>query len=108
MIAASLFFDLFVIWTNAVLAAIAAVTLLLAARHSFPELRATFAAGGVLASIYTGSYIWLAMNLERAKEWSQLMRPVGMVAWLVAWILPAAISMRVWSKLLRSADKKGR
>ncbi len=103
-----MWFDMFVIWASVCMSSIAAVTLFLAARHSLPELRATFAAGGVLASIYCGSYLWLAFNFERSKEWSALMRPVALLSWLVAWVLPAAISMRVWSKLLRSADKKGR
>lgn len=105
----SLWFELTVVWVSIGLSAVAGCTLFLAARHAIPEMRATFAAAGVLASIYCGSYIWLAFNFERSKEWSALLRPVGMLSWLVAWVLPASISMRVWSKLLRSADeKKGR
>lgn len=95
--------SLTVVWVSLGLSAIAAVTLLLAARHSLPELRSTFAAGGVLASIYCGSYMWLAMNYERAQDWSAVMRPVGMLSWLVVWTLPASISMRVWSKLRKAA-----
>jgi hypothetical protein len=95
--------SLTVVWISLGLSACAAVALLLAARHSLPELRPTFAAGGVLAAIYCGSYIWLAFNYERAQEWSQLMRPVGMVSWLVVWVMPATISMRVWAKLRRAA-----
>lgn len=95
--------SLAVVWVSFGLSAIAAVVMFLAARHSLPELRATFAAGGVLASIYCGSYLWLAMNFERALEWSAVMRPVGMLSWLVVWTLPASISMRVWSKLRKAA-----
>lgn len=108
MIAASVWLELSVVWVSVGLSAVAAVTMLLAARHSLPELRAVFAAGGVLASIYCGAYIWLAMNFERARDWSALMRPVALMAWLVVWILPAAISMRVWAKLRSAVDKKGR
>lgn len=100
-------FDLFVIWMSLGLSAIAAVTCMLAARHALPEMRGTFAACAVLASIYCGSYVWLAFNLERAKDWSALMRPVGMIAWVVAWTLPAVISMRLYRKLVE-AGRKGR
>ena len=93
-----------VVWISLGLSAVAAVTMLLAARHSLPELRATFAAGGVLASIYCGGYVWLAFNFDRAQEWSAVMRPVGMLSWLVAWTMPAAISMRVWRKLRQAAS----
>lgn len=92
-------FDLAVVWVSLGLSACAAVACLLAARHTLPELRAVFAAAGVLASIYCGSYVWLAFNFERAKDWSALMRPVGMLSWLVAWTLPAVISMKVARKL---------
>ena len=88
------------------MSAVASVTCLLAARHSLPELRSTFAAAGVLAAIYCGSYVWLAFNFEQAKEWSALLRPVGMLSWLVARTLPAAISMRVYRKLV-AAGRKG-
>lgn len=98
-------FDMTVVWVSIGLSAIAAVALLLAARHSFPELRATFAAGGILASIYCGSYIWLAFNLERAPDWSELMRPVGLLSWLVSWTLPAALSVRLYSKLRAAAGR---
>lgn len=108
MIAASLWVELSVVWVSLGMSAVAAVTCLLAARYSLPELRATFAAMGVLASIYCGSYVWLAFNFEQSKEWSALMRPVGMLSWLVAWTLPASISMRVWAKLRQAAGKKGR
>lgn len=108
MTAASLWLELSVVWLTVGMSATAAVTMFLAARHSLPELRSTFAAGGVLASIYSGAYVWLAMNFERAREWSALIRPVGLVTWLVVWILPPMISMRVWAKLRQAADKKGR
>lgn len=99
--------DLIVVWVSIGLSATAGVTLFLAARHSLPELRATFAGAGVLASIYCGSYVWLAMNFERSKEWSALMRPVGMLSWLVAWTLPAAISMRLHRELVKAGRLKG-
>lgn len=99
------YFDLSVVWISIGLSGIAAVTLLLAARHTFPELRPVFAASGALATIYFGSYLWLAFNLERAAEWSALMRPVGSLAWLVAWTMPAAVSVRLYRKLRAAAGK---
>jgi hypothetical protein len=103
---AVVWFDLTVIWVSFGLSGIAAVVLFLAARHALPEMRATFAAAGVLASIYCGSYVWLAFNFERAAEWSALLRPVGMLAWPVAWTLPAVISMRIYRKLV-AAGREG-
>jgi hypothetical protein len=105
MVGASTWFELSVVWVSVGMSACSAVVLFLAARHSFPELRATFAASGVLASIYCGSYVWLAFNFERATDWSALLRPVGMLSWVVAWMLPAAISMRLWARLFAAAKK---
>jgi hypothetical protein len=103
---AGVWFDLSVVWVSVGMSACAAVFLFLAARHGLPEMRPTFAAAGILASIYCGSYVWLAFNFERARDWSALMRPVGMLSWLVAWSMPAAISMRLYRKLV-AAGRKG-
>jgi hypothetical protein len=103
---AGLWFDLSVVWISIGLSATAAVTLFLAVRHGLPEMRPAFASAGILAAIYCGSYVWLAFNFERAREWSTLMRPVGTVSWLVTWTIPAAISMRLYRKLV-AAGRKG-
>lgn len=102
----SVWFDMFAIWMNAGMSAVAAVTMLIASRHSFPEFRAVRAAGGVLASIYCGAYIWLAFHLERSREWSNLLRPVALLVWPIVWIIPTVLSMRLWSKLVRAVEGK--
>ena len=106
MIATSVWFDMFVVWANVGLSAIATVALLMASFRSFPELRASRAAAGVLAAIYCGSFIWLAFNYERSKEWSQLMRPVALLAWVIVWILPPISSMRLFARLAAAAKRE--
>lgn len=92
---------LVVVWVNVAMSFTACGTMIAASRHSFPELRPAFAAGGVLAAIYCGAYLWLGFNLERSAEWSTYVRPVSLIAWPVAWIVPASVSMRLWRKLHR-------
>ena len=108
VLSATLGFNVAIAVINTVLSAAAAITLLLAARHSLPELRPVFAGAGVLASIYCGSYFWLIFNLDRAARWSELIRPVGLLSWPIAWIAPAAISMKLFSKLRKAAGKSSK
>ena len=101
MIAASPTLPLVVVWVSVGLSAFAAVACLLAARDGLPEMRWAHAGAGVLASIYCGSYIWLGFHFERAADWSQVMRPVGMVSWTIAWASPALISVHIWRRLVK-------
>ncbi len=88
--------DLGIIWASIGMSSCAAVAMAIAARHSFPELRPLFAAGSTLATIYAVAYVWLAFHFERAAEWTSVVRPVSLFAWLVVWIMPALASVRLW------------
>ena len=93
---------LFVIWCSLAMSLTAALVCAYASRHSFPELRPVFAASGVLALIYSGAYLWLGFNIERSAQWSQYVRPVGLIAWPVAWIFPPAMSVLLYMRVRRT------
>ena len=93
--------SLMVVWLNLGMSLVAASVCRYAARHTFPELRPVFAATTILALIYSGAYVWLAFNLERSGVWSQYVRPVSLVAWPVAWMCPAALSVILWLRINR-------
>lgn len=100
---ASTSLDLAVVWANAACAAIACVVMLLAAfGESMPELRPVRFAGAVLAGIYCGAYVWLAFNLDWSGSWSQYLRPVGLLAWPLVWVMPTMIENRTWRKIARA------
>ena len=88
-----------------VLSAGAALMLARAAWHGIPDFRVAFAASAAWAAVYCVSYVWLSMHPQRAADWSAVMRPVGMMSWAVAWALPGAISVRVWSRTQRAIAK---
>lgn len=96
--------DLIIVWINAGLSLTAAVVLMLAAfGESMPELRPIRFAGAVLAAIYFGAYIGLAMFwIDSPATWSQYLRPIGLLAWPIIWITPTVIENRTWRKISKA------
>lgn len=64
-------FDLAVIGTNVVLAAVACVANFYAARHNPEPWRTVRVLVGSMALVYTFAYSWLLANSEKLVEWSQ-------------------------------------
>lgn len=79
---------------NSAFAGLAFVMSLAAARRGSLYHRWVFAAIAPLAAVYSASYGWLLFNLEHASTWSSVMRGVSLVAWPVAWWLPARVSIQ--------------
>lgn len=81
--------SLAVVYVNIICSAIAAVYCFSASRKTFIKQRPMYAAVTALCVTYLGSYVWLAFNIEDAALWSQVLRPVGAVSWILAWAWPA-------------------
>ena len=47
---------------------------------------------GLLAMVYTTSFVWLFFNTERRLDWSRVMLGVGLVVWYQVWMLLKPIS----------------
>ncbi len=101
MIALAAWFNESVAWLNAIMAAVACVFLARAAGGTTPRMRPAYAAAAVLAAVYSVSYIWLGLNPDRAADWSEIMRPVSLVAWWVGWAGPARASVKLWREQQR-------
>ena len=98
-------FPTFIAAFNGGLATLAAVFMFLAAGRGIPEMRPWHAAAGILASIYVGAYLWLLLlGVDNSGQWSTWIRPVGLLAWPIGWIVPAMISCRLWRHLNRLGD----
>ncbi len=82
-------------WVNVVLAAIAAVTNFLAGHRGLLVMRPLRYMVGALASLYVALYLWLLLGSVAVAEWSNVVRGIASVAWLVVWIAPAAMGLRV-------------
>lgn len=72
---------------NAVMAWCAALAHVYAALSTGGWLRRMFIAIASLALFYSFAYWWLFFNPERVVEWSDFLRPVGLLTWVGAWTL---------------------
>jgi ribose/xylose/arabinose/galactoside ABC-type transport system permease subunit len=70
---------------NAVLAWIACIAHLYAASSTSGAIRKMFMTIGTLALFYSFAYWWLFLNPLRVNEWSDFLRPFGIVTWVMAW-----------------------
>ena len=75
---------------------------------SFRHTRLSYALWitAVLAFTYNVSYIWLLTHYDRAADWSQVMRPVGMVSWLIPWTALPLAMLRYVHRRADELDKK--
>ena len=95
----------FIAALNGALATLAAVFMFVAAGRGVPEMRPWHAAAGILALIYTVAYaVLLWVGVDDSGHWSTWVRPFGLLAWPIGWIIPAVISCRLWRHLNRLGD----
>lgn len=70
---------------NGFLAWIAFLAHIYAASKTSMWLRKMFMGIGALALFYSCAYWWLFFNPERVVEWSNFLRPFGVLTWIIAW-----------------------
>ena len=93
-------------WANLVFAATACGVNVWAARRGPGVLRPLRAAVAALAAVFVAAYVWLLSDLDAGLNWSQWMRPVGLVAWGLVWILPPCIVHRASARVAAHLDSK--
>lgn len=76
-----------------------------ASRHGLLRFRPVHAAIAVLSAVYVAGYLWLLLGNPTVVLWSSVMRGFSMVAWLVVWVVPAWLSLRV-NRELHAAIRK--
>lgn len=81
--------SLAVVYINIICSSVAALYCFKASRKTYVNMRPMYAAITALCATYCFSYIWLAFNVEDAALWSQVLRPVGAISWILAWAWPA-------------------
>ena len=87
---------------NLVGAIAAALVNLRAARHGFLETRARLYSTAFLAAVYAVAYAILLWTPIQVEPWSNAVRNLGPLAWVVVWIWPAVAVERLRSWADRS------
>lgn len=70
---------------NAVMAWVAGMSHMYAASVVEGKLRWTFLSIGTLAFFYSLAYWWLLVNPDNVEQWSDFLRPFGIITWVLAW-----------------------
>lgn len=91
---------------NAVLALLAFATHVYAASKTSGHLRRMFMTIAGLAMFYAAAYWWLFYNPTRVNEWSDFLRPVGVLSWIAAWTIEPVVFVRYLSKSGRNIRVK--
>lgn len=66
-----------------------------AARSGLFRFRAVHAAIAAISLLYVTGYLWLLFGDVDPARWSSTLRGLSLVAWVVVWICPACMSIRV-------------
>lgn len=95
---------MFTVSLSALLAAVACVVNFAAAIRGPFGLRMINGARGALAGLYVGSYLWLLAHLEQRAAWSRLMTGTAIIVWIVVWIVPPLLALRLERKTRQVVD----
>ena len=82
-------------WANLIGAFVATVLNVQAARHGAIRARWLHAMTAVVGVAYVFGYSWLLCTLDDPRRWSETMRGVAVVAWVIVWWTPAILSLRL-------------
>lgn len=73
------------------------------------RIRAMFRGIATLALLYVGAYTWLLFNPDRVEQWSDVIRPIGVASWVLAWCLePIVITVDYRMKARRILEDSDR
>jgi hypothetical protein len=70
-----------------------------AARVGLFRLRTVHAAITTVSLLYVGGYLWLLFGNVDPARWSSVFRGISLVAWVVVWVVPAVVSVRMSGEL---------
>ena len=91
---------------NAILAWVAAMVHAWAASKTSGYLRKMFVVIASLALFYSLAYWWLFFFPDRGEEWSNFLRPFGIVTWVVAWSVEPLILIKYLSNRANELEHK--
>ena len=74
------------------------------AAHVGGRVRLACNATATLALLYAASFIWLLANPDGVVQWSQFLRPVGVLAWVFAWTWLPLELLRDYREKAKSID----
>lgn len=86
----------FVLWTNLLTACFAFWFNRKAYKSGIPQLRKSAFLTAWLAVLYVAAYLFLILTNADFFAWSGLIRGISIVAWIIVWIQPARVSVKVW------------
>lgn len=89
---------MFVVTANLLGALCAVVANIWASSHTTGWIKWFFTLTAGLALVYSLSFLWLLFHFGQAAAWSQFMRPVGIVAWPIAWSVEPLLIVRYFHK----------
>lgn len=75
------------------------VNLVAAGRGGLTALRRLHVATAVLAAIYVAGYAWVLFGEPGIEQWSSVMRGVSIAAWVIVWVGPGVVSIRLNRRL---------
>lgn len=78
-----------------------------ASRHGLLGLRSVHAAVSVMSLVYVAGYCWLLFGNPTSAQWSSVMRGFSLTAWIVVWLAPAWVSLRIARELQRALKDRG-
>jgi len=98
-------FAMWVIAVTVCLAATAAVLNFFAALHGPLALRVMCGMRAVIAGLYVPAYVWLLWNPTKRAVWSETVAGLSLIAWIVVWIMPAVLALRMEQRAAAVAEK---
>jgi hypothetical protein len=77
-----------------------------AARVGLTRFRTVHAGIATISVLYVAGYLWLLFGNVDPARWSSTLRGLSLVAWVVVWALPAALSVRMNRELHQAIRKR--
>jgi len=92
--------DQWVAVVNVVCVSLSVIVNWWAARSGLFRFRTVHAAIAAVSGLYVVGYLWLlgalpGVDAPSVPQWSSVLRGFAIIAWLVVWITPAAMSVRM-------------
>ena len=94
--------------TNAIAAWAAAMVHTWAAINVMGWLRKMFVTIACLAFFYSLAYWWLFLNPDRGADWSDFLRPFGIITWAVAWGIEPVVLVRYLTRRGQQIEQLGK
>lgn len=92
---------------NAMLALAAGCAHIWAALNTRGWLRRMFIIIAAMAWFYCVAYMWLVFHADRVEDWSNVIRPFGIMSWVMAWCIEPILLVRYFRNSARRLHEAG-